>query len=80
MLESAKDRFLGVVPIGQHVPPRVWYGTTCLLIRAVVESVPCLDGWELAWSFAQAHMVQEGPWYHILSWKILALLWYHILP
>jgi hypothetical protein len=29
MLESAKDRIMGVDTIGQHVPPRVWYGTTC---------------------------------------------------
>jgi hypothetical protein len=29
MLESAKDRILGVDTPGQHVPPRVQYGTTC---------------------------------------------------
>jgi hypothetical protein len=29
MLESAKDRILGVDTIGQHAPPRVRYGTTC---------------------------------------------------
>jgi hypothetical protein len=28
-LESAKDRIVGVDTLGQHVPPRVWYGTTC---------------------------------------------------
>jgi hypothetical protein len=33
MLESAKDQILEVDTPGQHVPPRVWYGTTCLLIR-----------------------------------------------
>jgi hypothetical protein len=34
LLESAKDQFLGVdPPPGQHVPPRVRYGTACLLIR-----------------------------------------------
>jgi hypothetical protein len=33
LLESSKDPFLGVDPLGQHVPPRVRYGTTCLLIR-----------------------------------------------
>jgi hypothetical protein len=27
MLESAKDRILGVDTPGQHVPPRVQYGT-----------------------------------------------------
>jgi hypothetical protein len=29
MLESAKDRILGVDTPGQHVPPRVRYGTAC---------------------------------------------------
>jgi hypothetical protein len=29
MLESAKDRILGVDTPGQHVPPRVWYRTAC---------------------------------------------------
>jgi hypothetical protein len=33
LLESTKDRFLGVDLLGQHVPPQIWYGTTCLLIR-----------------------------------------------
>jgi hypothetical protein len=33
LLESTKDRFLGVDPPGQHVPPCVRYGTACLLIR-----------------------------------------------
>jgi hypothetical protein len=29
------------------VPPRVWYGTACLLIRDVVRSVRCSDEWEI---------------------------------
>jgi hypothetical protein len=29
MLESAKDRVLGVDTLGQHVPPHVRYGTAC---------------------------------------------------
>jgi hypothetical protein len=29
MLESAKDRVLGVDIPGQHVPPHVRYGTAC---------------------------------------------------
>jgi hypothetical protein len=33
LLELAKDWLLGVDPPGQQVPPRVRYGTTCLLIR-----------------------------------------------
>jgi hypothetical protein len=43
MLESAKDRVIGVDTLGQQVPPHVRYGTTCLLIRDVVGSVPCSD-------------------------------------
>jgi hypothetical protein len=76
MLESTKDRILGVDTPGQHVPPRVRYGITCLLIRDAVGSVPCLDEWEVSWSFAQAHMVQEGSWYRILPQETIALLWY----
>jgi hypothetical protein len=33
MLEYAKDQILGVDTLGQQVPPRVRYGTACLLIR-----------------------------------------------
>jgi hypothetical protein len=47
MLESAKDRVIGVDTPGQQVSPRVWYGTTCLLIGDVVGSVPCLDEWKI---------------------------------
>jgi hypothetical protein len=36
ILESAKDRILGVDTPGQHVPPRVWYGIACLLIRYAI--------------------------------------------
>jgi hypothetical protein len=46
MLESAKDRVIGVNTPGQQVLPRVRYGTTCLLIRDAVGSVPCSDEWE----------------------------------
>jgi hypothetical protein len=45
MLESAKDRILGVDTPGQQVPPRVWYGMTYLLIRYVVGSVSCSVEW-----------------------------------
>jgi hypothetical protein len=47
MLESAKDRVIGVDTPGQQVPPRIWYKTACLLIRDVVESVPYSDEWKL---------------------------------
>jgi hypothetical protein len=43
MLETAKDRVIGVDTPGQQVLSRVWYGTTCLLIRDAVECVPCSD-------------------------------------
>jgi hypothetical protein len=46
MLESTKDRVIGVDTPGQQVPPRVQYGTTCLLIMDAVGSVPCSDEWE----------------------------------
>jgi hypothetical protein len=48
MLESAKDRVIGVDTPGQQVPPRVRYGTACLLIRNVVGSVSCSDEWEIS--------------------------------
>jgi hypothetical protein len=43
------------------VSPCVQYGTTCLLIRNTIGSVSYSDEWGLAWYFAQAHMVQDGP-------------------
>jgi hypothetical protein len=43
------------------VPPSIRYGTTFLLIRNTIGCVSCSDEWEMAWCFAQAHMVQEGP-------------------
>jgi hypothetical protein len=46
MLESAKDRVIGVDTPGQQVSPRVQYGTACLIIRDIVKSVPCSDEWE----------------------------------
>jgi hypothetical protein len=45
MLESAKDRVLGVDTPGQQVPPRVRYGTTCLLMRNTIGCVSCLVEW-----------------------------------
>jgi hypothetical protein len=47
MLESTKDRVLGVDTSGQQVPPRVWYRMTFLQISDVVGSVPCSDEWEI---------------------------------
>jgi hypothetical protein len=70
MLESAKDRMLGVDTLGQHVSPRVRYGMTYLLIRYAIDRVSCSIewGWLLSlWSVFMTffvnrlnHMVQEG--------------------
>jgi hypothetical protein len=43
----AKDRVIGVDTLRQHVPPRVQYGTACLLIRDAVGGVPCSNEWEI---------------------------------
>jgi hypothetical protein len=45
MLESAKDQILGVDPLEQHVPPRVWYGMASLLIRYAIGCVSCSVEW-----------------------------------
>jgi hypothetical protein len=45
MLESAKDRILGVDPVEQQVPQCVWYGTACLLIRYAIGWVSCSVEW-----------------------------------
>jgi hypothetical protein len=45
MLESAKDRILGVDTPRQHVPPHGWYGTTCLLISYAIGCVSCSVEW-----------------------------------
>jgi hypothetical protein len=71
MLKSAKDRILGVESPGQHVPPRVRYGTTCLLIKYAICCVSCsvewgwlLSVWPVCVTFcvnSLNHMVQKGP-------------------
>jgi hypothetical protein len=43
MLESAKDRVIGVDTPGQQVLPRVRYGMARLIIRDTVGSVPYSD-------------------------------------
>jgi hypothetical protein len=45
MLESAKDRILGVDTPGQHMPPHVRYGMACLLIRCVIGCMSCSVEW-----------------------------------
>jgi hypothetical protein len=73
MIESAKDWILGVDNLGQHVPPRVWYGTTNLLIRNAIACVSCSVEWgwhHTLWSIFVTffvnclnHKVQEGTLY-----------------
>jgi hypothetical protein len=48
VLESGKDRILGVYTLGQHVPPRVRYETTYLLIRNTIGCVSYSVEWEIA--------------------------------
>jgi hypothetical protein len=45
MLESAKDRVLGVDTPGQQVSPHVWRGMTCLLIRNDIGCKSCSVVW-----------------------------------
>jgi hypothetical protein len=47
MLKSTKDQVIRVDTPGQQVPPHVWYGTACLLIKDVVGSVPCSNEWKI---------------------------------
>jgi hypothetical protein len=63
MLESAKDRVIGVDTPGQQVPPHVRYGTTCLLIRDAVGSVPCSDEWEIVLVSRLGSHGVGGIWY-----------------
>jgi hypothetical protein len=76
MLEYAKDRVIGVDTPGQQVPPRVRYGTTCLLIRDAVESVPCSNEWEFGVvTRPGSHGAREAI-VPQLPQETLALLWY----
>jgi hypothetical protein len=45
ILEFAMDRILGVDTPGQHVPPCVWYGMACLLIRYAIGCLSCSVEW-----------------------------------
>jgi hypothetical protein len=75
MLESAKNWVIAVDAPGQHVPLCVQYGTTCLLIRDVLESVPCSNEWEVdVVTLLGSHGARGAviPW---LPWETLALLW-----
>jgi hypothetical protein len=76
MLESAKDRVIKVDTPGQQVPPRVRYGTTCLLIRDAVGSVPCSDELEFGIVTCPGSHGARGAVVPQLPRETLALLWY----
>jgi hypothetical protein len=71
LLKSAKDRILRIDTPVQHVQPRVWYGTTYLLIRNImVACFALLSGdWHGRSYFVKhlIHIVQEGPLSRIFS-------------
>jgi hypothetical protein len=60
-LESPKERFLGVDPLGQHVPPHVRYETSCSLIRELWVYVSCSRATGKGMSISRIRLVQEGP-------------------
>jgi hypothetical protein len=76
MLESAKDRVIGVDTPGQQVLPRVQYGTACLLIRDAVGSVPCSDEFEFDVVTCPGSHGARGAMVPRLPRETLALLWY----
>jgi hypothetical protein len=76
MLESAKNRVIGLDTPGQQVPPRVRYGTTYLLIRDAVRYVPCLDEREISVVTCLGSHGARGAVVPRLPRETLALLWY----
>jgi hypothetical protein len=76
MLEFTKDRVIGVDTLGQQVPPRVWYGTACLLIRDAVGSVSFSDEWEFVIVTHPDSYGARGAMVPRLPRETLALLWY----
>jgi hypothetical protein len=80
MLEPVRDRVLGVDTPGQHVPPRVRYGTACLLIRDVVGSVPCSNEWKISVVTHPDSHGARGAVVPRLPRETLVMLCYCILP
>jgi hypothetical protein len=76
MLESTKDRVIGVDTSGQQVLPRARYGTACLLIRDAVGSVPCSDECEYDVVTRPCSRGTRGAMVLRLPRETLALLWY----
>jgi hypothetical protein len=56
VFKPVKDQILGVDTPLQHVPPCVWYGTTCLLTRNTIGSV--------------SYSIEWGEW-HLTLWHTL---------
>jgi hypothetical protein len=79
MLESAKDRVLGVVTPGQQVMPCVQCGTTFLLIRDAVGSVPYSDEWKIGVVTRSGSHGAGGDVVPRLAQETLAMLWYFVL-
>jgi hypothetical protein len=80
MLKSAKDQVIGVDTPGQQVSPCVRHGTVCLIIRDVVESVPCSDEWEVSIvTRPSSHGAREVV-VPRLPQETLAMIWYCVLP
>jgi hypothetical protein len=80
MLESAKDRILGVDTLGQHVSPHARYETACLLIMDVMRSVHYSDEWEFGVVTRPGSHDARGAVVPRLSRETLAMLWYCVLP
>jgi hypothetical protein len=76
MLESAKDRVIGVDTTGQQVPPHVQYEMACLLIRDAVGSVPYSDEWEFGVVTHPGSYGARGVVVPRLPRETLTLLWY----
>jgi hypothetical protein len=76
MLESGKDRVIGVDTLGQQVSAHVRYGMACLLIRDAVGSVPYSDEWEIDIVTHLGSHGARGAMVPQLPLETLALLWY----
>jgi hypothetical protein len=63
LIELAKDRFLGVDPLGQHMPPCVQYGMASLLIRELWVCVlfeSNQEGYSYTWDSLGASGARDG--------------------
>jgi hypothetical protein len=75
LLESAKVRFLGVDPPELSVPPRVWYGMTCLLISETSE-----DGLARRMVKGTSWLPDKPTWCKMgLLWETIALQEGHVV-